>query len=339
MYRPRVLAAVLLVCFAAVSSGCVPSGTRVRGTVDAPSAAESSATPVPQSSVTTEPAAPVVFAIIGDCGAAGRSEAAVAALVASWHPKFIVTTGDNYYSQADATGTGTGQYDVSVGAYFGDWLKDISTTGKKCPVGRAPVNAFFPTMGNHDYTSARPGPATYLTYFTLPGTGFTSSSGNERYYDFVQGPVHFFILNSNRQEPDGKSSDSVQAQWLRGALAASTAPWNVVVLHHPPYTSSNHHPSDPAMQWPFAAWGADVVVAGHNHDYERIMRDGIIFFVNGLGGEGTVDGFAPPVQGSTMRFADDFGAQRVTATTTTLDFEFVTTDGKAIDAVHLSANN
>ena len=38
------------------------------------------------------------------------------------------------------------------------------------------------------------------------------------------------------------------------------------------------------MQWPFAAWGADAVLSGHAHAYERIERDGIVYFVNGLGG-------------------------------------------------------
>ncbi len=284
------------------------------------------------------PNTPTVFAVIGDYGGNDGDEAAVAALVAKWQPKFIVTTGDNYYGQAGAVGEGTSQYDVSVGAYYGNWLKDISTTGDKCPVGRAPVNAFFPALGNHDYTSARPGPATYLTYFKLPGDGFTSSSGNERYYDFVQGPVHFFVLNSSPWEPDGVGSGSLQAQWLQRALAASNSPWNVVVLHNPPYTSSNHHPSNATVQWPFAAWGADVVLSGHNHNYERVMRDGIVYFVNGLGGEGTSDGFAQPVEGSAVRFADGSGAQRATATTSTLDFEFVTTAGTTVDAVHLSAD-
>ena len=50
----------------------------------------------------------------------------------------------------------------------------------------------------------------YLNYFTLPN--------NERYYDFVQGPVHFFALNSDTNEPDGTSSSSTQGLWLQNGL-------------------------------------------------------------------------------------------------------------------------
>jgi hypothetical protein len=120
-----------------------------------------------------------------------------------------------------------------------------------------------------------------LTYFDLPGAGFSNSSGNERYYDFVEGPIHFFALNSNKEESDGTSSRSRQAIWLKAGLAASTSTWNVVYEHHPPYSSDLVHGSTPSMQWPFASWGADAVLSGHAHAYERIERDGVVYFVNG----------------------------------------------------------
>jgi hypothetical protein len=66
------------------------------------------------------------------------------------------------------------------------------------------VNQFFPTLGNHDWYT--PGAQPYLDYFHLPG--------NERYYDFVWGPVHFFAIDSDENEPDGVNQSSVQAKWL-----------------------------------------------------------------------------------------------------------------------------
>ena len=277
------------------------------------------------------------FAVIGDYGMDDANEAAVANLVASWSPAFVIATGDDYYSPAG--GTGTGKYDESTGAYYCNFLKDISTTGSRCPVGLAAVNAFFPSMGNHDYSDATPAPDTYLTYFTLPGVGFTNTSGNERYYDFVEGPIHFFVLNSNSQEPGGTSSTSTQGQWLQAQLAASTSPWNIVYDHHPPYSSDSSHGSSTYMQWPFAAWGADVVISGHAHTYERILANGIVYFVNGIGGA------AKYAKGTTVAGSQFFwgsanpgwGAQKVTATDTTLDFEFYTTDGTLRDTQHLSA--
>ena len=158
-------------------------------------------------------------------------------------------------------------------------------------------------MGNHDYSDATPAPGTFTGYFTLPGSGITSSnsSGNERYYDFVRGQVHFFVLNSNTAEPNGTSSSSVQAHWLQAQLAASTSAWNIVLFHHPPYSSDTTHGSTTYMQWPFAQWGADAVMSGHAHDYERIVRDGIVYFVNGLGGASRYN-FGTPVTGSAFRY-------------------------------------
>ena len=198
------------------------------------------------------------------------------------------------------------------------------------------MNAFFPSLGNHDYSSASPGPETYLEYFDLPGTGFSNSSGNERYYDFVEGPVHFFALNSNEQEPDGTTSDSLQARWLKTQLAASTSIWNIVYEHHPPYSSDLIHSSSSYMQWPFAAWGADAVLSGHAHAYERIDRDGIVYFVNGLGGAPRYL-FGIPAEGSQVRYNADWGAQKVTVADDALVFEFWSEAGDLIDSYKLSA--
>ncbi len=274
------------------------------------------------------------FAVIGDYGMDDANEQSVATLVTGWNPDFVVTTGDDYYNPAG--GSGTGKYDESTGAYYCNFLTDISTTGGRCPTGLAVVNRFFPSMGNHDYSDATPSPTTYLTYFTLPGAGLTNSSNNERYYDFVQGPVHLFVINSDTQEPDGTSSTSVQATWLQAQLATSTSAWNVVVFHHPPYSSGSTHGSTPYMQWPFAAWGADVVLNGHDHTYERIVRDGIVYFVNGLGGAARYS-FGTPVAGSAFRYHANWGAMRIVATDTTMDFEFLSVNngGTLQDSYHL----
>lgn len=331
------LALVACLVSLAVVQGCAPRAfsttSRAPAGVSTGSAQIATAA-IAAANATSSPNPPTVFAVIGDFGINDKNEREVSRLVASWNPSFIITTGDNYYRTAGQVGTGTNMYDVSVGAYYGAWLKDISTTGKRLPVGRAPVNAFFPSMGNHEYTSTSP--EIYTTYFNLPGAGFSNSSGNERYYDYVQGPIHFFVLNSNSKEPDGSDAASLQARWLQRQLSASTSPWNIVYFHHAPYTSDTRHSPKVRMRWPFAEWGADVVISGHDHNYERIMRDGIVYFVNGLGG-GTRRPFGDPTEGSAVRYVDAFGAQRVTATDTTLDFEFINTGGVLVDRFHLSA--
>ena len=272
----------------------------------------------------------MTFAVIGDYGVNNAHELAVARLVASWSPWFVITTGDDYSSAAG--GRGTRRYDRSTGDYYRNWFRH-SSADSPSPIGNASVNAFFPSLGNHDYSDAH-GLESYLTYFTLPGPGFTNTSGNERFYDFVQGPVHFFVLNSNPEEPDGTSATSVQARWLRRQLAASHSPWNIVYDHHPPYSSGSRHGSSGYMQWPFAAWGADAVVSGHVHTYERIVRDGIVYFVNGTGGD-ALYGFSTPVAGSAARYDADWGAQRVSATNTALKFDFYNVAGVLVDSYQL----
>lgn len=267
----------------------------------------------------------VTFAIVGDFGVNAATEQNVAAMIDSWAPQFVVTTGDDYYGGAG--GTGQGRYDFAVGKYYCKYLKD-AFSGTNCPTTSqtSTLNAFFPVLGNHDWSDAGPNTyQTYLDYFTLPGTGFTNSSGNERYYDFVQGPVHFFMVNADPHEPDGNDSASTQAQWLQARLAASSSVWNLVLFHHPAYSSGNVHGSTIYMQWPFAAWGADAVISGHDHTYERIGRDGIVYFVNGLGGNSPY-GFGAPLAGSQARYNSNRGAQRVTASSDAITFQFLSID-------------
>jgi Calcineurin-like phosphoesterase len=267
----------------------------------------------------------LTFTTIGDYGVNNEYEAAVASMVANWNPDLILGLGDDYY--AEAGGVGSEKYDLSTGKYYCNFLKDITTTGTFCPTGQASVNRFFPALGDHDYTDGGMTnnlPTTYTDYFNLPGNGYTSSSNNERYYDFVSGPVHFFILNSIDEpgwEPDGADSSSAQAQWLQSQLGASTSIWNVVVIPSPPYSSGVIHGSEVHAQWPFAQWGADVVFSGDEHDYERVLRNGIVYFVNGLGGQWPYS-FGTPIEGSAVRYNTSNGAQRVIATDTSMTFEF-----------------
>lgn len=329
----------IVVALAACSGGSPAAGTSTSSQSSVTSAAPGTTQTTLGASTTSTAAkaasAPLAtFAVIGDYGINDQHEAAVASLVASWNPGYILALGDDYYSPAG--GTGTGKYDQSTGAYYGKWLRDITTTGTRLPKGLAAVNAFFPCLGNHDYSDATPSPQTYLTYFDLPGAGFTNTSGNERYYDFVEGPIHFFVLNSNSAEPDGTASTSKQGLWLKTQLAASTSTWNVVYDHHPPFSSDLVHGSDKSLEWPFAAWGADAVLSGHAHVYERIERDGITYFVNGLGGAGRYS-FGTPVTGSQVRYDSDWGAQKVTVTATALTFEFWNEAGKLIDGYTIPA--
>ncbi|MEN8241150.1 MAG: metallophosphoesterase [Chloroflexota bacterium] len=270
-----------------------------------------SSTPLP--TATTIPL--VRFAVIGDFGVAGDDLANVAKLVKSWDVDFIITTGDNNYpwGSAETIDENIGQYyHRYISPYQGSYGED---TG---------VNRFFPSLGNHDWYTD--GAQPYLDYFTLPG--------NERYYQFSWGMVDFFVLDSDWNEPDGIGKDSIQAAWLKEALAASTAPWQLVYFHMPPYSSGDHGPTT-HMRWPFAEWGADAVLAGHDHDYERLEIDGLVYFINGLGG-GARYGFGETAAGSQVRYQARHGAMLVVATFEEISFSFINVDGEVIDQFSLS---
>jgi tartrate-resistant acid phosphatase type 5 len=255
------------------------------------------------------------FAVIGDYGyGLLQPETDVAALIKGWAPDFIVTVGDNNYPNGAAS-----TIDDNIGRHFQEFIHPY--TGAFGPGDT--VNRFFPALGNHDWNTA--GALPCLAYFELPG--------NERYYDFVRGDVHFFILDSDPHEPDGNGASSVQAAWLQSALAGSTSLYNLVFLHHAPY-SSGLHGSIVQQQWPYKAWGATAVLAGHDHDYERLGVDGLTYFVNGLGGA-PYRGFNTPVAGSEVRFTGDYGAMLIEADTQKLTFEFKTRNDSLVDRYSL----
>ncbi|NPA92610.1 MAG: alkaline phosphatase [Chloroflexi bacterium] len=313
-------AGFFLLIMAAVLAGCgrgpTPTPTPTPSSTPQPTATASpSPTPAPTATFTPVPPSPtprtfqppsVRFAIIGDYGQAGYTESRVARLVHSWEPDFILTVGDNNYPEGSAK-----TIEANIFQYYG---ADIY------------AHRFFPALGNHDWGYGDISP--YLAYL--------HPLGNGRYYDFAWGPVHIFVLDSCPPEPDGITAQSKQARWLRERLATADEPWKIVALHRPPY-SSGPHGNTPDLQWPFAQWGATAVVAGHDHDYERILRDGIVYFVNGLGGHPSRYPFeGTPVPGSAIRYRDAHGAMLVTADAQHITFQFIATGGTVVDTYTLS---
>ena len=267
--------------------------------------AEPTSTEVAEASQPPSPTAElrrVSFAVIGDYGTTGVGTQEVAALVDGWDPDIVLTVGDNNYPDG-AAGTIGG----NITEHYGRFIAE---------------DRFYPTLGNHDMTTdfGRP----YLEYFELPG--------NERYYDFVRGDVHFFALNSDWREVDGIGAGSRQAEWLREGLAASEATWQVVYFHAAPYVSMEAKQGE-GLRWPFAQWGADLVLVGHAHLYERLQIDGIPYVVNGLGGGGIYAFDEQVVPSSVFRFNGDFGAVLVEATAESLTLQFVTRTKRVIDQV------
>jgi Calcineurin-like phosphoesterase len=161
-----------------------------------------------------------------------------------------------------------------------------------------------PVPGNHDYHTASG--AGYLAYF---GDAATGPSG-EPYYSYDLGSWHLIALNG--EIPHGAGSS--QEQWLRADLAANSTRCTLAYWHEPRWSSGTEHGSDsgfsPFWQDLYAA-GADIVLNGHEHNYERFAKqtpagaraaNGIREFVVGTGGadEGSYP-FGTPLATSEVR--------------------------------------
>ncbi len=291
----------------------------------------------------------VKFAAIGDYGGfttnGGAGELAVANLVKSWDTDtsfFIITLGDNNYyptTQADET------IDPNIGQFYHQYIYPYNSAGFSPGYYPNPqrVNRFFPAMGNHDFY----GNPLYSYYLYFQFTNIHKGNSNEypggiRYYDFQKGNVQFFVLNSGIDppnhdfisEPDGLDSNSMQGQWLKTKLLNSTAKWKIVYFHHPPYFSLRNYPPDSysMLRYP-KQWGANVVLGGHLHTYERLYLDGVTYIINGLGGDsdGADSIHEPGIPGSIVRYSSNFGALLANAYADSLVFKFINIDHELID--------
>ena len=149
-------------------------------------------------------------------------------------------------------------------------------------------SAISPVPGNHDYGT--PNAANYFSYF---GAAAHPPNG---YYSLDLGSWHVVALNSNCAKVGGCAAGSLQETWLRTDLASDTSPCTLAFWHHPRY-SSGHDGDNVFMKDLYAdlyAHGADIVLSGHSHDYERFAPQdnasrldtahGIAQFVVGTGG-------------------------------------------------------
>jgi 3',5'-cyclic AMP phosphodiesterase CpdA len=131
-------------------------------------------------------------------------------------------------------------------------------------------------LGNHEYATGSADVA--IAYFGLPEEG---------YYSYRLGSWHVVVLNSNCRLAGGCEEGSPQERWLEEELARSSAICTVAYMHHPRF-SSGLHGSDVTIAplWrTLARGGVDVVLAGHDHHYERFAPfGGIRSFVVGTGG-------------------------------------------------------
>jgi len=256
-----------------------------------------------------------VVAVAGDVGANSTGSAQVAGLIATWAPDGVVLAGDNYYASVGAAPGA--RYDASIGRHYCAWLAG-GTGGTFCPSGgSAPVNRLWAATGNHDYSDA--GIAEYDAYFPTSGRYFATGAGD----------IDLFILDSEAMRTSATSL-AEQSAWLQGALAAATRRWQVVVLHHPPYVTSVRG-SHAELRLAYRAWGADLVISGHDHYYERLLADGLTYVVTGAGGASLSSFPTPPSTESVAHHDGAYGALRLASSDSALSGSYVTVDGATRD--------
>jgi Icc-related predicted phosphoesterase len=139
---------------------------------------------------------------------------------------------------------------------------------------------FFVISGNHDYAADG---AVFREVFSLPENG--GPGGVEKWYSLDWGSVHIVALDTE------KIGDAQQVAWLEADLAANRQPTTIVFMHRPPYSSGSHGSTKSthvAFTPLFVEHEVDLVLAGHDHNYERTQAiDGVSYVVTGGGGRGT----------------------------------------------------
>jgi hypothetical protein len=184
-----------------------------------------------------------------------------------------------------------------------------------------------PTPGNHEYKTD--GAAGYFGFF-----GARAGPPAKGWYSFDLGSWHLIALNSNCGQV-GCQPGSEQERWLRADLAAHPARCTLAYWHHPRFSSGTRHGSSEQVAGLWQALydaGADVVLVGHEHNYERFApldpsgtvdrARGLRQFVVGTGGRSHYP-FGDPLPGSEVRDASTFGVLTLQLADRSYDWRFV----------------
>ncbi len=191
-----------------------------------------------------------------------------------------------------------------------------------------------PVPGNHEYHSD--GASGYARYF-----GAAAGDPKKGYYSYDLGAWHIIALNSECDQVGGCGAGSPEGEWLRQDLAQHPTTCTLAYFHKPLFSSGKAHGNDadmkPLWQALYAA-NADVVINGHDHDYERFapqdpegnadQKRGIREFVAGTGGKNSHRTFATIRANSEVHQADTFGVLKLTLHASGYDWEFVPEAGK-----------
>jgi hypothetical protein len=287
----------------------------------APSAAAESPSPAVDASPSPDgpspaPAADPVLIGAGDIARCGSNDDEQSARLVTRNEGIVFTLGDNAYPN--------GSPSDYRNCYDPSW-------------GRVKDRTELPVPGNHDYRTANA--AGYRDYF-----GRRATPDGDTWYSRDIGDWHVIVLDGTCEDvPGGCGGGSPQLRWLRQDLRASDARCTLALWHQPRFSSGEEHGNDPSVA-PF--WealydaGADLVINGHDHDYERFApqdprgnRDrerGITQIVAGTGG-GELRGLGETQPNSLVRRGRLVGVIQVTLHADGWSTRFLSADGSFED--------
>ena len=245
---------------------------------------------------------------IADCSSSGDEE--TAAMLGRMEGT-VFTVGDNAYEE--------GSRRDFLDCYESSWGRLKERTR--------------PSLGNHEYYTGNA--QAYFDYF-----GAKAGASSDGYYSYDHGAWHVVVLNSNFQYVNDERQEAWLVQDLRGHSQRCT----LAYFHHPRFSSGEH--GDQLQMWPI--WdilydhGVDVVISGHDHDYERFAPQtpagepdavrGIRQFIVGTGGD-ELRGFPSTSANSEFRYNKTFGVIRLVLRAESYGWEFLAAPaGRVMDA-------
>ena len=202
-------------------------------------------------------------------------------------------------------------------------------------LARLPV---CPVPGNHEEASEL-----YRAYFTLPAT--------EWYWSLRCGPVYVLGLDSQRGLDSKSWLTSEQGQWLRDEMPKADTPWRLALLHTPLYSLGNHgalkpetgEPKEAAMAWARKEFqellrkhGFQLTLSGHDHLYERSVREGLTMVTSGGGGAPLYSAGPPAQNPHSVKLVSKTHYMDITATDTTLEATVYDAEDHEIDSFKLT---
>ena len=286
-------------------SGLVRGVTAGSATITATSEGQSGSSAITVT-LPPPPGSGAVFVGAGDIAGCSTSGDEATAALLDGIPGTVFTAGDNAYDSGTAT--------EFANCYDPTWGRHKARTR--------------PSPGNHDYNTS--GATGYYNYF-----GANAGPSGQGYYSYDLGDWHLISLNSNVS----MSAGSTQEQWLRADLAANPKTCVLAYWHHPRFSSGSHGSStSPQPLWQaLYDYNADVVIVGHDHNYQRFAPQtptgvadaarGIRQFVAGTGGRSHYT-FGTPIANTEAYNTDTDGVLKLTLFADSYTWEFIPVAGK-----------